>query len=369
VLSARSCRPTPVPAIALAAIPTPLLAALALVVAAAFWGTAFAAAKVVLVEVPPVTVAVLRFAIATVVLIPLACWGGARPVFGLQPALLGLTLATIFFTQNAGLKLTSAAHATLILGGGMPVLIALFGLVWLGERPPRRQVAGLACSLAGIAAVAGVSAQGASTLGGDALVALTAAAGAVFAVLGRRSFAGGNAFAVLAGSTFWGTLLLVPPAAIELSPMDWAWPSAKAVVLLLYLGLCCSALAFALWAYALRHLTAAQNAVVMAVESPIGLAAAALLLGEVLGPIQLLAGALVVAGVGLAIQRPPAALPALPGRAEPPAVSPVGPGRSSLAVPQVARRWGRGPRLESSTRWRPNPWSLRRTWLIAGDRR
>src|SRR5688500_16035711 len=84
-------RGTPLPGIAGAAIPTPVLAALALVLAAAFWGTAFAAAKVVLVEVPPVTVAVLRCAIATVVLVPIACRGGARPAFGVQSALLGLT--------------------------------------------------------------------------------------------------------------------------------------------------------------------------------------------------------------------------------------------------------------------------------------
>lgn len=309
--------PVPVFGMAPAAIPAPVLATLALVVAAGLWGTAFAAAKVVLGEMPPATVAVLRCGIAALVLLPLAWRGGARPVFGLQSVLLGAVSVVIFLTQNAGLQQTSAAHATLILGGGMPVLIAVFGACWLGERPTRRQGAGLACAVLGVAVVAVVSAgagasggaEAASSLRGDGLLALTAAAGAVYAVLGRRSFLAGNALGVLAGSMVWATLFLVPLGAIEWRWTAPAWPSAQAVLLLLYLGLCCSALAFALWAYALRRLSAAQGAVVGAVELPIGLAAAALLAGEALGPPLVLAGALVVAGVVLAIRRPAAASP------------------------------------------------------------
>jgi drug/metabolite transporter (DMT)-like permease len=75
------------------------------------------------------------------------------------------------------------------------------------------------------------------------------------------------------------------------------------MLLLLYLGLGCSALAFALWAYGLRHLTAAQNAVIGALELPVGLAAAALLLGEILSPTQLAGAALLLTGALWAVDR------------------------------------------------------------------
>ena len=293
---------TRLPAIPRSRVPVPILTALALTAAATLWGTSFVAAKVVLAELPPVAVAFLRFAIAAAVLVPLACRGGSRLALGAQPALLGLTGVTLFFLcQNAGLRQTSAAHATLILGGGLPVLTALLAAGCLGERPTRRQLTGLACSLAGVAAVAGAGGAAASSLWGDGLLVLAAASGATYAVLGRRAFAGPNPFAVLAGSTVWGAILLAPPAAAEAGMTGLTWPCPNSLLLLLYLGLGCSALAFALWVYGLRHLTAAQNAVVGALELPVGLGAAALLLGEVLGLTQLAGGALLLIGAVVSV--------------------------------------------------------------------
>ena len=129
---------------------------------------------------------------------------------------------------------------------------------------------------------------------------LAAASGAAYAVLGRRAFAGSNPFAVLAGSTVWGALLLMPPPAAEAGLTGLTWPSPTVLLLLLYLGLGCSALA-GLWDYGLRHLTAVQNAVVGALELPVGLGAVALLLGEILS--QLAGGALLLIGAVVAVDR------------------------------------------------------------------
>jgi drug/metabolite transporter (DMT)-like permease len=63
-------------------VPVPIVAALALTGAAMLWGTSFVAAKVVLVDLPPVAVAFLRFAIAAAVLVPIACRGSAVPRSG-----------------------------------------------------------------------------------------------------------------------------------------------------------------------------------------------------------------------------------------------------------------------------------------------
>ncbi|MDP9469764.1 MAG: DMT family transporter, partial [Chloroflexota bacterium] len=220
---------------------------------------------------------------------------------------LGLSGVTLFFLfQNAGLRYASAADATLILGGGLPALTALFGAGFLAERPSRRQMVGLACSLGGVAAVAlAAGAGGASaSLRGNALLALAAASGAAYTVVGRRAFDGPGLVAVLAGSTCYGLLFLVPVVVVvELASVEATWPSPQGLLLLLlYLGGACSALAFALWAYSLRHLTVMQVAVVSNVELPIGVAAAALLLGEGLGRGQLVGGALVLLGAWLAVE-------------------------------------------------------------------
>ena len=82
------------------------------------------------------------------------------------------------------------------------------------------------------------------------------------------------------------------------SALTWPFPSG----LLLYLGLRCSALAFARRAHGLRHLTTAHNAVV-ALELPVGLGAAALLLSEILGLTQLTGGAFLLIGAVVSVHR------------------------------------------------------------------
>ncbi len=243
-------QPAPFLSAALPRVPVSIVAALALAAAAVLWGTSFVAAKVVLVDLPPMAVAFLRFAIAAVVLVPITCRGGRRPPLGVEPALLGLTGVTLFFLcQNAGLRQASAAHATLILAGGLPLLTALLAACYLGERPTRRQLRGLAFSLTGVIAVAVASGGAAdSSLPGDGFLLLAAVSGAAYAVLGRRAFAGPDPLGILAGSTLWGALFLAPPAFTEGTITGANWPSRDGVLLLLYLGLGCSALAFALWA-------------------------------------------------------------------------------------------------------------------------
>lgn len=290
----------------LARLSTTTLAIVALAGAAALWGTSFVAAKVVLAEIPPVTLACLRFVIAALVLLPLTWWSGGRPVFSRDAALLGLTGVSLFFLcQYAGLRLASAADATLILGGALPLLTTLLGFVVLEEKLDRWQLGGLACSLlgAGIVALTSGESRGGSTPLGLGLLFLAAASGAVAFVVGRRVFRGPRLMPTLAGSTVYGVLFLVPAVAFELRGAGMAMPSERALFVLLYLGAGCSALAFALWAYGLRHLTATQNALVSNLELPIGLLAA-LLLGEALGWGHLAGAPLIVAGAVLAAAAP-----------------------------------------------------------------
>jgi drug/metabolite transporter (DMT)-like permease len=287
-----------------ARLSTTTLAILALAGAAALWGTSFVAAKVVLAEVPPVTLACLRFVIAAVVLLPLSL-RRRRPVLNRDAALLGLTGISVFFLlQYAGLRLASAADATLVLGGGLPLLTTLLGFVVLAEKLDRWQLGGLTCSLLGVALVAldGEGRSGSSAWG-LGLLFLAAACGAISFIVGRRVFSGPDLIPTLAGSTVYGVVFLLPVAAFELHTVGLAMPSQRALLFLLYLGAGCSALAFALWAYGLRHLTATQNALVSNLELPIGLLAA-LLLGEALGWGQLAGGPLIVAGALLAAAAP-----------------------------------------------------------------
>ncbi len=105
---------------------------------------------------------------------------------------------------------------------------------------------------------------------------LLGAAGVGFAARGDGLF--------LLGSTRGGVLVLLPVAAAELAVVGIGAPDTRSVLLALYLGAGCSALAYALSAVGSRHLEAGHRSVILNVEVPIGAAAGAILLPA--GPID-----------------------------------------------------------------------------------
>ena len=310
-----------------------VLALLALSAATALWGTSFVAAKVVLDAVPPVTLAVLRFAIGLAVLLPLTRAAGVRPARGRVPALLGLTgVALLFLCQNVGLERTSAANATLIMNGAYPVLTAALAAAFLRERLTGRLALGIPISLVGVAAtVVGGSGTGLDvSVVGDLLILAGTLCAALYAVIGRRAFAGTGAdlLANLSGSTLYGTLFLLPIAAFEVQSVGVPSPAPGDWLLIAYLGAGCSGLTYLLWAYGLRHLGAGEGATVCNLEIAVGVVAASILLGEPLAAVQLAGGALILAGAWVAAGRaaPRAAVDAAgtTGHAAMPAATVVG---------------------------------------------
>jgi drug/metabolite transporter (DMT)-like permease len=181
-------------------------------------------------------------------------------------------------------------------------MTALLAAVLLGERLGGRRVTGLLVSGGGVAAVVLLGAEPAR--GASFLDNLLPVAGAVsfaaYAVLGRRTFASGNPLAIVAGSTRYGLLFLLPGAGFEMATVGLGPVTMNDILLLLYLGVGCSALAFALCGYGLARLDAGQGAVFGNLKPLVGVLLAAVLLGESLTPGHLGGGALVLLGVLLA---------------------------------------------------------------------
>lgn len=283
-------------------------AVLAIAAANLLWGGSTVASKTALEQVPPLTLAALRAAVALAILWPLVARSGARPATGRTPALLGLIGVAIFCgCQNLALRHASASTVALI-NGGIPVLTALAAVVVLRERPGGRRLFGLVVALVGVAAVvlAGIDRGGGSILGA-ALAFVSAASFASYAVLGRRVFPTGGALPVVAGSTRYGLLFLLPGALLELMTGRQGTPTVGDGLVVLYLGAGCSALAFVLLGYGLARLGAAHAAVFGNLKPLVGVGLAVALLGESVTAGQLGGGALAIVGVALASGRSVAA--------------------------------------------------------------
>jgi drug/metabolite transporter (DMT)-like permease len=265
-------------------------------------------------RVPPLTLASARFAIALLVLLPLVRRVGERPTLGGTPALLGFTgVFVLYLTQNIGLGYTTAANGALI-HGGIPVVAALMAVPILDERLDRGRLGGILVSFAGVAAVVLVGSNAGVGLPalGDALLLLSTVAFSAYLVLGRRAFPNGGALPLVTGVTCYGLLFLLPASAVELAVQGMARPTPADFLGLFYLGGVASALAYLLSAHGLRHLEAGQAAVLINLIPLVGVAVAALLLGEAVSPVQAGGGLLILGGVWLVTRqaRPAPSIPA-----------------------------------------------------------
>jgi drug/metabolite transporter (DMT)-like permease len=133
-------------------------AAVALLLAILIWASNSIMVKVVLREIEPLTLTWLRFLLAALVYVPYtaATWRRAPGYTARERALLvvaGVALVPAFsLTLYWALIYTTVANTALVRMTE-PAWVLLLAALLLGERPTRRQLAGLALALAGTAAL------------------------------------------------------------------------------------------------------------------------------------------------------------------------------------------------------------------------
>jgi drug/metabolite transporter (DMT)-like permease len=259
-------------------------------VAAVLFGSSVVAVRVAVQEVPPLSLAVLRFGQGALLLVFVLLLLGARDLLGVRwqdlplLILLGAVLFAVFpVTFNASLRLIEASRGALILAT-IPIWSALLARVARSERLAPRQLVGVFLSLGGVGlalAERGLGWQGGlGSLAGDGLMLVTALCGAAYAVLAQRAFVRYSALTVTTYAMVLGTLLLVPAALVEglvgvLPELDL-----QTVALLVFLGVFGGALGFFLWTFALTRLTPTQVSVYINLNPLAAMMLAAALLAE-----------------------------------------------------------------------------------------
>ncbi|MER3438412.1 MAG: hypothetical protein C4346_12970 [Chloroflexota bacterium] len=286
-------------------------AAISLTVAACIWGSSAVSTKAALAHWPPLTLAFVRWSLAAVIILLVLRRSGQRPASGPGIAVLGLTGLVLFYVFFSwGLTRTTATDATLI-GGGSPVIVAVLSAMFLNERITRRRLLGIITSLAGVVLIAGHGFGGMSTttIMGNLLIFCSTTSWAIYIVVGRRVSAGGNALATLAGTALYGLAFMLPLVVLELATTDLPMPNRAGMLLMLYLALGPSLIAYYLWGYGLTRLEASQAAVYGNLMPLVGVVAASVFLHERIGALQLIGGAIIITGVWLATTGSRASLP------------------------------------------------------------
>jgi drug/metabolite transporter (DMT)-like permease len=281
-------------------------------VAAILFGASVVAVRVAVWEIPPLTLAILRFGQGGILLLLfLLLW--ARDLLRIRGRdvpyllLLGAIFFTIFpVTFNMSLRLTQASRGALMLAT-MPLWSVLLARAAKKERLSARQLCGVLLTFAGVGIVLaerGLTFVGTGlSLAGDALMLVTALCGAVYGVLAKRMLTRYKALTVTAYAMMLGTLLLVPASFLEDPFSAMARMHANTVMLVLFLGIFGGAIGYFLWTFALTRLSPTQVAVYVNLNPMIATLLGATLLAERLTGI-FIAGFVAVLGGVLLVNLP-----------------------------------------------------------------
>jgi len=272
--------------------------------AAVLLGASVVAVRVAVREVPPLSLAVLRFGQGWLLLAValLAFAPGQLRVARRRLPLLAL-LGAVFFaafpvTFNTGLRFTEASRGALMLAT-MPIWSAVLGRV-VGERLGRRQLAGVGLSVLGIGlafAEPGSTGGGGAALAGDGLLLVAGLLGAVYGLLAKRALAVDAPATVTSYAMLFGTLLLLPAALVEGLVPALGRLDGRLLAVVAFLGVPGGAIAFLLWTWALSRLTPTRVAVYVNLNPIVAAVLGVLLLAERRSGLFLLGFVAVVGGV------------------------------------------------------------------------
>jgi drug/metabolite transporter (DMT)-like permease len=286
---------------------TPSLADLAdLGLLAALWGASFLFMRVAAPEFGPVALAFGRVALAAAVLLPLALArreGAAIRTHWRALAFVGLANSALPFLFIAAAMLVLTTGSAAILNATAPLMAALVGVLWLGERLPPLRWAGLAIALAGVALLAAdkVGLKGGTGWITPAVgVALSLAATVLYGIAAhatRRWLQGVAPVAVAAGSQAAAALWLLPAAMLA---WPTAMPSTGAWAALAALAVGCTAVAYLLYFRLVARAGAGQAIAVTYLVPVFAALWGAIWLAEAVTLPMAVAGAVVLAGTALA---------------------------------------------------------------------
>jgi len=268
----------------------------ALTAAGLLWGTTVPLSKLALGWLPPGWLTLLRFGLAAAILL-VAARRQLRAACTLPVLASGAAgYGGAVLLQNAGIARTSVSHAALLIGA-TPVLVAVIAAVW--QHAVARPVAwaGFAVSLAGVGLVTGGGGGGA-TVGGDGLVLASLLLSAIFTVAQGRLLTGRDPVAVTAVQ-FLGAALAVLPFSVLAEGVPAA-PGAPGPVLATT-GLVAGGtlLPFTLFAYAQSRVAAEVAGAFFNIEPLVGAVAGVVVFGNPVGPVQVIGGAAILAGIAL----------------------------------------------------------------------
>ncbi|MCG3268398.1 DMT family transporter [Yoonia sp. I 8.24] len=270
---------------------------------AAMWSSAFTSARVIVEYAPPLSALALRFFISGLlgVMIAFALGQSAKltPRQWTGVLIFGLCQNALYLGLNFVAMQTVPASLAAIIASTMPLLVALVGWVVFGTKVRPLGLAGLVAGVIGVALIMGARLQGGVDPFGLLLcvIGVVSLTVATLAVMGAAS--GGNVLMIVGLQMLVGATILAGPALmLEDWVVTWNW---QLIVAFVYTTLIPGLAATWVWFMLVGRIGAVKASTFHFLNPFLGVAIAALLLGEAIGVLDII-GVVIIAGGILAVQ-------------------------------------------------------------------
>ncbi len=267
------------------------------------WSSAFTSARIIVTYAPPISALAIRFVVSGLIGILIARALGQT--WRLTPAqwraciILGICQNALYLGLNFVAMQTVEASVAVIIASTMPLLVALASWAVFGERATPLTVLGLVGGFAGVALIMSSRYSGGVDPFGLSLCVIGAVALSVATLSVPGATSGGN-FMMIVGLQMLvgGAILSVLAVSTETLVIDWNWMLVVAFVWTLFIpGLA----ATLLWFRLVQRISATRAATFHFLNPFLGVATAAIILGERLHATDLVGVAVIMAGI-LAVQ-------------------------------------------------------------------
>jgi len=264
---------------------------------------AFPMAKLGLNEIEPFTYALFRFALASIVYIPVLFLLRKKKVIPLRVHLKIFLIGIIIIPLNqvvflVGQSRTTAGHSSLLFAT-IPIFIYILAIIFLKEKATIRQTLGIIIAAVGVYLILsnGHFEFDGDYLVGDLLILVAVLAWAVATIMVKPLAVEYGAFRVTGLALLYGSLLYMPYGIYRFLSFDTSTLTISAYISVLYLALVVSVLAYFLWYWVLKYMAASRVAVIQNIQPIIATAVAVVLLNETIGQNFIIGGIIIIAGV------------------------------------------------------------------------
>lgn len=280
---------------------------LLLILATLLWGGNFVIGRAVSGDIPPITLAFLRWIVAFLIFFPIAYqrtkkeWPALRQHW-VAVIVLALTGVAAFNTLvYIGLHYTTSINASL-MNSSTPIIIYILSFIFLKERLTKFQLLGTLLSLAGVLfIISGGSLQSLLSFSfnkGDLIVLVAVVCWSVYSLLIKKYAGKLPGYSTFLVTIAIGAIMLLPFAVYEqlTSSQAIVW-NASTIGAIIYVGVIASIVAFLSWNNGVVSLGANKAGIYLNFIPLFATIFAVLFLNEQLLLAQIIGGIAVIAGV------------------------------------------------------------------------